>query len=502
MTLPPEPTSTRTVGRVTIVALITAQFFVTLDGSAVTVALPTIRDTLDANAMGLQWTQIAYMLTAAAVALPWGAAGDRLGRRRMLGASLAVFVLGGIVTATAPSIQVLIGGRVLSGAGASGILVLGLGILSGGVPARQVATVVGAWTALSSAASLVAPAFSGWIIETAGWRWVFVAAIIPAMIVTMIVLIDHPPSLGAEADGVDAYGSALLIFATFMIVLGVNQLATADASVPLVLGCVGVGLFAWSLFVRRQRSGRALIDWDIMRRRPVPLLLGLRWALALIFTGVAYQETMLLQNGLGFTPLQAGAFDIPPALAATGAAAGAAWLVRRLGIGVTAGTAFALLALGTLGLGVSDLYNAVPALMVAFVAVGAGFGLAVASLSAGVLTHVPRESQGGGSGLLNLLSQVAAVLGIAVVGALVAGLVAQSWNATGGPECPSDEDLLGDIVAGALDEVGSVCGAPIQALAQQAYLDGITDALLVAAALLMLCAVTAAAGLRRVTVPQ
>ena len=58
MTLPPEPTSTRTVGRVTIVALITAQFFVTLDGSAVTVALPTIRDTLDANAMGLQWATL------------------------------------------------------------------------------------------------------------------------------------------------------------------------------------------------------------------------------------------------------------------------------------------------------------------------------------------------------------------------------------------------------------------------------------------------------------
>ena len=87
-------------------------------------------------------------------------------------------------------------------------------------------------------------------------------------------------------------------------------------------------------------------------------------------------------------------FDIPPALAATGAAAGP-WLVRRLGIGVTAGTAFALLALGTLGLGVSDLYNAVPALMVAFVAVGRDSGWRSPVCPPESRTHVPRESQGG-----------------------------------------------------------------------------------------------------------
>ena len=91
------------LGRGTLIALVTAEFFITLDGSALTVALPTIRDSLDLNAAALQWTQIAYMVAAAALALPFGAMGDRLGRRRVLAGRNAPAPVGVPFPARGPS---------------------------------------------------------------------------------------------------------------------------------------------------------------------------------------------------------------------------------------------------------------------------------------------------------------------------------------------------------------------------------------------------------------
>ncbi|MFN8127023.1 MAG: MFS transporter [Candidatus Nanopelagicales bacterium] len=486
-----------------VVALVAAEFFLTLDGSAVTVALPTIRDHFDLDAGPLQWIVIVYMIAAAATALPLGALGDRLGKSTVLTGSLAVFLVGALVTGTAPSLPVLLAGRALAGVGASGILVLSLALLTAGVAEARVPRVVAWWTAAGSAASVVAPAVSGLVVVTAGWRWLFLIAAVPALLVLVATRSSLGRSESGSGDAVDWWSSALATLATILIVGAITAWSSDSAGGAFELVLLLTGVATGWLFWRRQRTpGHRLTDWRPLRTRPIPVLLGLRWLLSFLFVGVAYQQTMLLQNGLGYSPLKAGALDIPPALAATAAAAGSAWLGRRWGLHLATGAGFGLMAVGIGGLALGDLQASLLILIGSFLLIGTGFGLNTSLLSSGILGELPVSSRGAGSGALSLLNQLASVLGIAVVGAAVSWWVTRAWADRGAQTCSGNDDLNADVIVGSLAEIRRLCGPHLEEVAREAYFDGITDALLAVAILLTLTAAAATVLLRRARLPQ
>src|SRR5436853_5790213 len=112
-----------------------ALFMATLDNLVVTTALPVIRKDLHATLQGLEWTVNAYTLTFAVLLLTGAALGDRFGRRRLFVAGMAIFTLGSVAAALAPSIEALIAARAVQGVGGAIVTPLTLTILSAAVPA-------------------------------------------------------------------------------------------------------------------------------------------------------------------------------------------------------------------------------------------------------------------------------------------------------------------------------------------------------------------------------
>src|SRR5918999_1782688 len=150
-----------------------ALFMVVLDNLVVSTAIPVIRVDLDASIEQLEWTVNAYTLTFAVLLLTGAALGDRLGRRRIFLAGVAIFTASSAAAALAPSIEALIAARAVQGVGGALVLPLSLTILSDAFPAERRGLAIGAWSGIAGLAVAAGPLVGGAVVEGISWQWIF-----------------------------------------------------------------------------------------------------------------------------------------------------------------------------------------------------------------------------------------------------------------------------------------------------------------------------------------
>ena len=176
---------TSTQGRWIIAATVLGSSMAFLDATVVNVALPTIGKDLHTSLAGLQWTITAYTLTLAGLILLGGAFADRLGRRRVFVIGVIWFALASALCGLAPDIGVLIAARALQGIGGALLTPGSLAIIQATFAAVDRPRAIGAWSGLGGVAGAVGPFLGGWLIDSVGWRWIFLinlplAAAVPA----------------------------------------------------------------------------------------------------------------------------------------------------------------------------------------------------------------------------------------------------------------------------------------------------------------------------------
>src|SRR6056297_2164384 len=148
-----------------LLALAVGQFLVGLDLSVMSVALPSIQREFNEGMLQLQWAVMAYMVAGAALAVPFGALGDRIGRRRVYLFGTTTFVVGSAVSALAPGMIALILGRALQGIGSGAMGTLALAMLVAMVPHDAIPKLIGLWTAVTSGASALGPLIGGGLVS-------------------------------------------------------------------------------------------------------------------------------------------------------------------------------------------------------------------------------------------------------------------------------------------------------------------------------------------------
>ena len=144
-----------------------------VDGSVVNVGLPAIRMALGAQPDTLQWVINMFLLPLTALLLLGGAAGDRFGRKPVLISGVAIFALASAACAAAPNASWLLFGRAVQGVGAGILLPNSLAILGETFSGKQRGRAIGTWAAMSAVAGALGPVLGGWLIDTAGWRAIF-----------------------------------------------------------------------------------------------------------------------------------------------------------------------------------------------------------------------------------------------------------------------------------------------------------------------------------------
>jgi EmrB/QacA subfamily drug resistance transporter len=231
-----------------------------VDGSVVNVGLPAIRASLSADGETLQWVINAYLLPLSALLLLGGAAGDRYGRRRLLILGIAIFALASAFCAAATSMSWLLLGRGVQGIGAAILLPNSLAILGDAFTGTQRGRAIGIWAAMGAVVGAVGPVLGGWLIDTIGWRAIFLLnlPLAAAAIVLALAYVEDAQS-NAKRVPLDVAGGLLATFGlgalTWGLTIGSGHAGwTGEAMVALAAGAILLVVFIWFEGVRGERA--------------------------------------------------------------------------------------------------------------------------------------------------------------------------------------------------------------------------------------------------------
>src|SRR6195952_2788554 len=181
-----------------------------LDSTVVNVALPKIGEDLNASTSALQWILNGYLLTLASLILLGGSLGDRLGRRRVFQAGIALFTLASLLCAVAPTVELLIFARLIQGIGGALLTPGSLAIIEASFRPADRARAIGAWSGLGGVATAFGPLLGGWLIAAISWRGFFIITLPIGILVALAASRHVPESRDPNAAGkIDLSGAAL-----------------------------------------------------------------------------------------------------------------------------------------------------------------------------------------------------------------------------------------------------------------------------------------------------
>ncbi|GAB3658281.1 hypothetical protein GCM10027589_18780 [Actinocorallia lasiicapitis] len=422
-TAPRPVTDRRWLG---LFALLAATLMNLLDGSIVNVALPVIQADLGGSYAAMQWIVACYTLVMAAGLMTGGRLGDMFGRRRMLLAGSAGFLLASLACAVSLSPEALIAGRVLQGLTAAVMVPQCFGLIRDLFPGEDQAKAWGVFGPSIGLATILGPIVAGLLIKAdvfgTDWRSIFLINLPLGAFALIAGRIALPKSTGNAAGGLDVTG--MLIAATGMTLLVYPLVQGREHGWPvwifaMLAGSVAVlGLFAVHQ-LRRTKAGKTpLVELSVFARRSYSSGVLFVVAFFIAIMGFMIATGFLLQLALGYSPIGASVAMAPWAVGAfVGSAAGAmspnlGRKVLHLGLALmTAGMVAVYVVLELLGTDVSAWPLALP-----FLVGGAGMGMIFVPLFGIIMGEVADHEVGSAAGALESIQQLAAALGVASLG--------------------------------------------------------------------------------------
>jgi EmrB/QacA subfamily drug resistance transporter len=474
---------------------------VVVDNTIVNVALPTISRRLSASTQDLQWVVDAYTLVFAGLLLVGGNLGDRLGRRRVLQAGLALFALTSVGAALARSTGELIAGRAAMGIAAALIYPATLALLTSTfrIP-RERATAVGIWSGVSGLAVAIGPVSGGLLLRHFSWSSVFyinVPIVIIALVAGMRLLPESRDPRSGRFDPLGALFSVAGIgLLTWTVIEAPGNGWTSVATIGGFAGALVIlAAFAWW----QLRRPDPMLDVRLFRN---PRFTAASGAIALAFFGLfgfIFLITQYFQVVRGYDPLRAGLATLPFAIVTGAASPAAIALMKRAGTKLVVAAGLALMSAGFVvaaGSAVDSAYWG--RIITAMTLIAAGLALTASPATEAIMGALPRAKAGAGSAVNDTTREIGGTLGVAIVGSVMSSVygshVLSALTRLGVPATVVS-DARQSIVAG-LDVAGHLPPGlrdVAAAAARHAFMDGLRAGSLVAAGATLAAALAALA---------
>jgi EmrB/QacA subfamily drug resistance transporter len=432
------------------------------------VAIPTIQRSLHLSIAGLEWVVSSYILVFASLLLAGGRLADSYGRRRLFFVGLAVFTLASLAAGMSTSGGALIGARLVQGLGAALVVPTTLAIIMATfTDVRERTRAIGAWTAIGAMALAFGPLIGGFITQHLHWGWIFFINV-PVGAITFLIALptmreSRETSAARRLDIPGLISSAVAMFALTYALIEGHDKGWTSAVIMTAFGVAAVGAAAFGVI--ESRTAQPMVDIRLFRSRVFAggTTVIMLWSFGIL--GIYFFTSIYLQTILGFSPTEAGLTFVPMAICMAVFSILAPLVAPRLGTHRTVGLGMAIMAAGLylvarLGGGATF-----ASLMPGFLMFGAGAGLMNVPLTNAVLHSMPAERSGVASALQNASRELAGLLGITVIGAVLRARQGVALRAGAAPEA--------------------------------AFLHGYHDGLLVTLLLLVLGAVVGWAALRR-----
>ena len=403
----------------TLVLTAVAFFMVALDALVVVTALPAIQRDLDASLSMLEWTVNAFTLAFAAGIITAAALGDRLGRRRIFTAGLAIFSAASAACALAPSAELLIAARALQGLSAAMIMPLSLTILASAFPPERRGAVVGIWGGIGGLAVASGPLVGGAITQGLDWHWIFWVNVPIGVLATMLARLRLAESRG-PATRLDLPAAALVSGGAIAIVWGLIRAGDVGWGNGQVAGSLIAGLVLLAGFLAWEwRATDPMLPLRLFGSRGFAAANVTGFLMAGAITSAAFLMSQYFQFALSYSPFTTGVRLLPWTATPLLIAPLAGILSDRIG-------ARPVLVVGMLlqGLGLAWIAMIATAgagyggFVVPLIIAGIGISMALPIVSTAVLSAVAPRDMGKASGVNSTLQRFGAAFAIGIAAAV------------------------------------------------------------------------------------
>ena len=409
--------------RMVLVACILGTTVVTVDATAINVALPAIAEDLGGGLAGQQWVANAYLLTLSSFLLIGGSLGDVIGERRVFVAGVAGFGVTSLLCALAPTIELLVAARALQGMSGALLTPAALAVIVRTFAESERAQAVGAWTAWGGIGTVLGPVVGGQLVDSASWRWIFLINL-PLVLGTLFIVTHAVPADAPRRPGtrLDLAGAGLCALGLAGITFGLIEQPVRGWSAPAVAVALIGGLALFAAFVLyERRAAHPMLPLGLFGRRNFTAgnieTFAMYGGLSIMF----FLLVLFLQGVAGYSALAAGSASIPVTLVMFMLAARFGRLADRYGprLFMSVGPLICAAGLALMLRVDADLdywTDLFPALFVFAI----GLAIVVAPLTATVLSDADEHNAGIASAVNNAIARVAGLVAIAAIGALVA----------------------------------------------------------------------------------
>ena len=395
-------------GRWVLLATVLGSGMVFLDGTVVNIAIPVLGRELHAGISGVQWVLDAYLVVLSALLLLGGSLGDRYGRRRVFAIGLSVFTTASVLCGIAPDLGLLIGARVLEGAGGALLVPGSLAILSATFREEDRRRVIGAWSGLTGVSTAIAPLIGGFLTDSVSWRAIFFLNV-PFALATLWALRHVPESRDDQATGrPDLAGAVTASLALAGLAAGLIQKVWWLEGVAAVL----VLVFIWI----EHRAHNAVLPLSIFSNRQFTGANLTTVAVYGALGGFMFLVVLNLELVLGYSAVSAGSALLPITALMLALSPRMGQLSQRIGPRIPMTLGPLVVGAGTLLLvratpGHSYVDGVLPGVLV----FGLGLAITVGPLTGTVLASVEQRHVGVASGVNNSAARLAGLVTVALL---------------------------------------------------------------------------------------
>ena len=461
--------------------LLLAMFISSLSETIASTALPTIVGDLNGVEI-MQWVSTAYILSSTLVMPIYGKLGDLIGRKRLLMAALTLYAAGKVVCGLAMNMEMLISGRLVSGLGGGGLIILSQATLSDVVPPRKLGTYMGVIGAVFAVSNVLGPLMGGWFVQVTGWRWLFAFNIPLALLaIAAVAFFLTNPERRDDRPPVDVGGMMAMAVSVSSLVLATAWGGTLYPWLSWqIIGLFALFVVAAVAFVLVERRAKEpIIPMLLFKNRNfvVCTVTGMFIMLGMMGT-VSYLPTYF-QIVDGLAPEQAGLMTFPMMAGVLLTAVGTGFLATKTGrykwmpIASCAVAAVGFVLLSRLTPDTSLLVTGVFLFVLGF-----GIGLGQQILVLIVQNEFPHAIVGTATAANNFFRQIGSTLGASLVGALFTSRLAADLAA----QLPKTDNIsMNRITSQYVDHLA----APVRDIITAAYSDALVPIFLYVVPLLV-----------------
>ncbi|HKW71389.1 MAG TPA: DHA2 family efflux MFS transporter permease subunit [Candidatus Dormibacteraeota bacterium] len=418
-----------------LLVLTTGFFMIMLDTTIVNVAIPAMSTGLNTTLDQILWVLNAYVLVYAVLLITAGRLGDLYGQRNLFAIGLFIFTVASALCGLSQNSGELIAARILQGVGGALLTPQTLSILTMIFPPERRGAAFGVWGGVAGLATLAGPTLGGAIITYIDWRWIFYVNVpigILALVATFLIIPDLRPG---RHHGWDVVGTIIATAGLFGIVFGLiegqkynwGKIESYAITIPEVIGAGVVLIVLFIIWERFQKE--PLVPLSLFADRNFAVANWLAAAISFGMLSVFLPLTIYLQSVRGFSALVAGLTLAPMSLTSMFTAPIAGRAADRIGGKYILLTGISLF---TVGIAIISYVAGPDSTWLTFlgpaIIAGAGIGMTFAPMTTVAMRNIQPQVAGAASAVLNTIRQLGAVIGSAVIGALLQSQLATALH--------------------------------------------------------------------------